>query len=142
VPSEPAATDRKGLEFESFFNSGDRHIADITWVSHDVGIPGSGFEMYGAMAPDFWDRDSVTIVASKYFYGKTEAISPTTGFRALPDEGGREYSVGHPIGRIANTIANAGLNRGYYDADNCAIFRDELKAIMLHQIAAFNSPVW
>ena len=47
------------------------------------------------------------------------------------------------IGRVAGTIAGWGRARGYFatDADGDA-FEAELTYILLHQMAAFNSPVW
>ncbi len=47
------------------------------------------------------------------------------------------------IGRVAGTIAGWGREGGYFatDADADA-FEAELTAILLHQEAAFNSPVW
>ncbi len=47
------------------------------------------------------------------------------------------------IGRVAGTIAAWGRERGYFatDADGDA-FEAELTHILLHQLAAFNSPVW
>ena len=47
------------------------------------------------------------------------------------------------IGRVAGTIAGWGRERGYFATDEDAdAFEAELTHILLHQMAAFNSPVW
>ena len=47
------------------------------------------------------------------------------------------------IGRVAGTIADWGRERGYFATDDDAdTFEAELTHILLHQMAAFNSPVW
>ena len=47
------------------------------------------------------------------------------------------------IGRVAGTIADWGRQRGYFaTAEDGDTFEAELTHILLHQIAAFNSPVW
>ena len=47
------------------------------------------------------------------------------------------------IGRVAGTITRWGRERGYFATDDDAeTFEAELTHILLHQMAAFNSPVW
>ena len=47
------------------------------------------------------------------------------------------------IGRVAGTIGGWGRDGGYFATDEDAdAFEAELTYILLHQIAAFNSPVW
>ena len=47
------------------------------------------------------------------------------------------------IGRVSGTIAGWGRERGYFATDEDAeTFESELTHILLHQMAAFNSPVW
>src|SRR3989441_2619420 len=47
------------------------------------------------------------------------------------------------ISRVAGTIAGWGRERGYFATDEDAdTFEAELTHILLHQMAAFNSPVW
>ena len=47
------------------------------------------------------------------------------------------------IGRVAGTIASWGRERGYFaTSEDADTFEAELTHILLHQMAAFNSPVW
>ena len=55
----------------------------------------------------------------------------------------RERSVKQMIGRIVDTVGTWGRDGGYFaDEDEAQTFEDELKAILVNQLAAFNSPVW
>src|SRR5207249_8654955 len=69
-------------------------------------------------------------VAQKYFRGRLGS----------PE---RESSVKQMISRVAETIAAWGAERGYFaQAQDAETFEHELTYILLHQMAAFNSPVW
>src|SRR5260370_39425312 len=47
------------------------------------------------------------------------------------------------MSRVAETIAGWGRGRGYFASDEDGdAFEAELTFILLHQMAAFNSPVW
>ena len=55
----------------------------------------------------------------------------------------RERSVKQMIGRVAGTIAGWGRERAYFASEEDAdAFEAELTHILVHQLAAFNSPVW
>src|SRR6059036_3154776 len=55
----------------------------------------------------------------------------------------RETSVKQMIGRVVGTIGTWGREGGYFATeDEAQTFEDELKAILVNQLAAFNSPVW
>jgi ribonucleoside-diphosphate reductase alpha chain len=80
--------------------------------------------------PKFWSQTATNIVAQKYFRGQMS--SPT-----------RERSVKEMIGRIVSTIGTWGREGGYFATDDeVETFEAELKAILVNQLAAFNSPVW
>jgi ribonucleoside-diphosphate reductase alpha chain len=77
-----------------------------------------------------WSQNATNIVAQKYFRGQLR--SPT-----------REHSVKQTIGRVAGTIADWGRERGYLaSVEDGDAFEAELTYILLHQRAAFDSPVW
>ncbi len=55
----------------------------------------------------------------------------------------RERSVKQMIGRVVDTIGGWGRQGGYFaTTDEADTFEAELKAILVNQIASFNSPVW
>ena len=74
--------------------------------------------------------NATNILAQKYFRG-------TLG---TPE---RETSLRQVIDRVVDTITAWGIKDGYFaDADEAAVFSDELKYLIANQKAAFNSPVW
>lgn len=87
------------------------------------------FEQKDVEVPKCWSMTATNIVASKYFHGKLDS----------PE---RESSVKHLIDRVVNKIADSGQLQGYFSAGNKQLFADELKAILVNQVASFNSPVW
>src|SRR5438128_9990405 len=123
-----------GLRFSRRFTREGVHPYDeIEWELRDSAIPGESgnvFEQKGVEVPKFWSQTATNVVASKYFRGKLGA----------PE---RESSVRQMVDRVVDTIAHAGFEGGYFasEADRDA-FADELKYLMVHQHASFNSPVW
>jgi len=88
------------------------------------------FEQKDCEIPATWSMLATNVVVSKYFRGK-------------PGTPQREGSVKQLIGRVANTFTEWGWKDGYFAAEeDREAFRDELSWILLHQYAAFNSPVW
>src|SRR5437764_10899587 len=108
-------------------------FAEIEWETRDAHIPGKdkpAFEQKGVEFPKFWSQTATNIVAQKYFRGRMSS----------PE---RERSVRQMIGRIVTTIGTWGRQGGYFEREEEAqTFEDELKAILVNQLAAFNSPVW
>src|SRR3984885_8474105 len=124
----------KGLSIERRFSTAGVHPFDqIEWEIRDavIGNPESpAFEQRGVEFPKSWSQNATNIVAQKYFRGQLGS----------PE---RENSVKQMIGRVAGTIAGWGQARGYFAGDEDArAFENELTHILLHQMAAFNSPVW
>jgi ribonucleoside-diphosphate reductase alpha chain len=131
---EPDTRAGQGLSVRRYFTTPGEHPFDaIEWELRDARI-GHGdkvsFEQREVEFPNSWSQNATNIVAQKYF-------------RGVPGSPARERSVKQMIGRVAGTIATWGRERGYFatDADSDA-FEAELTHILLHQIAAFNSPVW
>ncbi|MGH3666458.1 MAG: LAGLIDADG family homing endonuclease, partial [Egibacteraceae bacterium] len=125
-----------GLEFERFFTTQGVHPYDeVEWELRDAVIKdwktgGVAFEQRDVEFPKTWSLNATTIVAQKYFRGPL----------GTPQ---RERSVRQMIDRVADTITRWGIAGGYF-ADESAgeIFNHELKHLLVHQKAAFNSPVW
>src|SRR6266540_127405 len=106
---------------------------EVEWEIRDALIPGKDkpvFEQKGVEFPRFWSQTATNIVAQKYFRGRMGS----------PD---RESSVKQMIGRIVSTVGAWGREGGYFaDEEEAETFEVELKAILVNQYAAFNSPVW
>src|SRR3954454_11557970 len=116
-----------------FTRKGVHPFESVQWERRDARI-GHGdrvaFEQPGVEFPSTWSQNATNIVAQKYFRGQLG--SPA-----------REHSVKQMIGRVAGTIAEWGRSRGYFATDDDSdAFEAELAYILLHQHAAFNSPVW
>jgi ribonucleoside-diphosphate reductase alpha chain len=132
--SGPVAQVGEGLSIRRYFTTPGTHPFDATeWELRTARI-GHGdkvsFEQRDVEFPKSWSQNATNIVAQKYFRGQLG--SPA-----------RETSVKQMIGRVAGTIAGWGRERGYFASDqDAATFEDELTHILLHQLAAFNSPVW
>src|SRR5205085_9912364 len=62
----------------------------------------------------------------------------------VPRRTGHETSVRQVVHRLAHTLRTAGEQQGGYFAspDDAAAFEAELAYMLVHQIGAFNSPVW
>src|SRR6478752_2675777 len=88
------------------------------------------FEQTECEVPKDWSALATNVVVSKYFYGEHGTTE-------------RERSVRQVIHRVARTIADWGIQDGYFatrqDGEN---FYRDLAWLCLHQHGAFNSPVW
>ncbi|HZN90982.1 MAG TPA: vitamin B12-dependent ribonucleotide reductase [Thermoleophilaceae bacterium] len=123
-----------GVSVPRRFTEAGTHPFDcVEWEIRDalIGDPESpAFEQKGVEFPVGWSQNATNIVSQKYFRGRADS----------PE---RESSVKQMIGRVAGTIAAWGRQGGYFATDEDAqTFEDELTHILLHQMAAFNSPVW
>ncbi|MEA2424404.1 MAG: ribonucleoside-diphosphate reductase alpha chain, partial [Thermoleophilaceae bacterium] len=123
-----------GLNIGRYFTSPGQHpFESVEWEIRDAKI-GHGdtvsFEQKDVEFPKTWSQNATNIVAQKYFRGQMD--SPA-----------RERSVKQMITRVAGTIAQWGRDGGYFATDeDAATFEAELTHVLLHQMAAFNSPVW
>ncbi|HVR88198.1 MAG TPA: vitamin B12-dependent ribonucleotide reductase [Candidatus Limnocylindria bacterium] len=127
-------SDPRGLRFPRHFTHEGVHPYDeIEWERRDAVIPGEGgnvFEQQGVEVPKLWSMTATNVVASKYFRGKLGTPA-------------RETSVRQMVDRVVDTIARWGVEGGYFaTSEDAAVFADELRYLMVHQHASFNSPVW
>ncbi len=108
---------------------------DLTWERRDARIvnhrDGSvAFEQRAVEFPTTWSLNATNIVAQKYF-------------RGTPGSPEREWSLRQVIDRVVDTITAWGTKDGYFtDEAEASVFEDELRHLVAHQKAAFNSPVW
>ena len=125
----------KGLTFQRVYSDPSVSPYDaIEWELRTAAITSEKgetiFEQKNVEVPKSWSQTATNIVAQKYFHGRV----------GTPE---RESSVRQLIERVAATITGYGEKGGYFktSADRDA-FHDELAAILVNQVASFNSPVW
>lgn len=120
------------MKFERHFTGHDADVfGSVEWNKRDVTIRNEKgntiFSMKDVEAPVFWSDLAVQIAAEKYFVKVNNA----------------ETSVRQLVWRVASAITGAGIKQGYFDNDlDAVVFEDELTYILIHQLGAFNSPVW
>ncbi|MEM9071485.1 MAG: vitamin B12-dependent ribonucleotide reductase [Myxococcota bacterium] len=118
--------------------SGEDPYEAVEYELRDSVITGSDgsivFELKGAEVPAGWSQLATDIAVSKYFR--------KAGLHG--DSGKGERSVRQLVHRVAHTIRTTGEKFGRYFADEAAAenFEAELVHLLIHQKAAFNSPVW
>jgi ribonucleoside-diphosphate reductase alpha chain len=130
------APDQLGIGIRRTFTTAGVHPYDtVVWERRDARISNwktgeVAFEQLDVEVPSTWSLNATNILAQKYFRG-------TVG---TP---GREGSLKQVVDRIVDTITEWGRKDGYFvDGDEANTFSDELKYLLIHQRAAFNSPVW
>src|SRR3954451_19007065 len=119
----------QGLTVERHFTeAGADPFSTVEWEMRSAEV--GGFKQENVEFPTTWSQNATNIVAQKYFRGRIDS----------PE---RESSVKQMIGRVSGTIGTWGRELGYFATDEDAdAFHAQLTWILLHQVAAFNSPVW
>jgi ribonucleoside-diphosphate reductase alpha chain len=130
-----------GLVFESVFAT--PHVSpfdEVEWEHRTAEITDDHgktiFRQANVEVPAAWSELATKIAVSKYFYGDAMLGND-------PSDGGREDSVRQLIHRVTRTIADWGIEDGYFaDQESAETFYQDLTWLCLHQHGAFNSPVW
>ncbi len=130
------APQRVGIGIRRHFTSAGTHpYDDIVWERRDARITnyrdGSvAFEQLDVEVPESWSLNATNILAQKYF-------------RGTPGTTERESSLRQVADRVVDTVTAWGIKDGYFvDDEEAEAFSAELKHLIVHQMAAFNSPVW
>ncbi len=130
------APQRVGIGIRRHFTTPEVHPYDeVDWEQRDARITnfrdGSvAFEQTDVEVPASWSLNATNILAQKYF-------------RGTPNTPERERSLRQVSDRVVDTITEWGIKDGYFvDDEEAEAFRAELKHLIVHQMAAFNSPVW
>src|ERR687888_477928 len=128
------ADDKASTAVKRYFTIPGRDpFEELEWELREAFIAGKDkptFEQKDVEFPKFWSQTATNIVAQKYFRGRMSS----------PE---RERSVKQMIGRVVSTLGAWGREGGYFaDEEEAEVFEAELKAILVNQYAAFNSPVW
>jgi ribonucleoside-diphosphate reductase alpha chain len=154
VPSSPSSTSRrrsasvsararagkasipsqKSLRLQRVFSDAKvKPFDQVEWEKRTAEITDDAgkviFKQENVEVPKSWSILATKVVVSKYFYGEQNT----------PE---RETSVRQLIHRICRTMADWGVQDGYFSKADGEIFYDELTWLCLNQYGAFNSPVW
>jgi len=142
----------KGLVIERRFTTeGVSPYDTVEWSLRDSRITNPDgsvvFEMIGAEIPATWSQVAADIMVSKYFRKAGVPQFDDKGRPILDEDGnhltGSETSARQVIARLAETWRSWGEENGYFaDAESAQIFEEELAYMLLHQMAAPNSPQW
>ncbi len=113
---------------------GEDVFDNTQWSKRDAKISGLNgatiFEQKDVEVPAGWSQLATDVVVSKYFRGALNSSE-------------RETSVRELIGRVVDTLADWATKGDYFRTPkDVKAFADELKYLLLHQYASFNSPVW
>ena len=124
-----------GLRFQRVFTqAGIDPFDEIEWELRSAVIGSERgeivFEQRDVEIPKAWSQQATNIVVSKYFRGQL----------GTPE---REYSIKQLIGRVVDAITQWASDKKYFASeDDLQAFSGDLKYLLVHQRAAFNSPVW
>ncbi|MGH7233885.1 MAG: hypothetical protein ACREF7_00360, partial [Candidatus Saccharimonadales bacterium] len=124
-----------GLDFTPYFCPQDKTWDNTAeWEMREVGVSNEKgefvFRQESVESPKEWSQTATNIVASKYF----------RGIQGTPE---RETSIRGLINRVITAITEHGKKNSYFQSEkSAAIFKNELGYMLLHQMVAFNSPVW
>jgi ribonucleoside-diphosphate reductase alpha chain len=140
--------ERPGLRLKRFFTTpGVSAYEVIDWEKRTASISDETgktfFEQTDIDIPSFWSQTATQVVASKYFRGRINTDK-------------RETSAGQMVDRIVNAITQWGLEAADIDLstglrsgvpyfaseEEAETFENELRHILINQLACFNSPVW
>jgi ribonucleotide reductase alpha subunit len=130
------APEQTGIGIRRHFTTPDVDPYDeVLWERRDARISNFrdgtvAFEQPGVEFPVSWSQNATNIVAQKYFRGQLGSIE-------------RESSLRQVVDRVVDSITAWGRKDGYFvDQTEAEAFNAELKHLIVHQKAAFNSPVW
>ncbi|HEY5728003.1 MAG TPA: hypothetical protein VIV08_05275, partial [Acidimicrobiia bacterium] len=146
------SNETRGLTIERRFTTeGQDPFDSVEWSRRTSRISNPDgsvvFEMEDAEIPTAWSQVAADIMVSKYFRKAGVPQVDDSGNPLVDDDGnpvlGPERSARQVIGRLASTWRWWGETNDYFatpaDAD---AFEDELAYMLLHQMAAPNSPQW
>ncbi|MHC4446407.1 MAG: vitamin B12-dependent ribonucleotide reductase, partial [Planctomycetota bacterium] len=140
------------MEITRRFTKPDKDVYDaVEWEKRTSRITDADgkvvFEMLEAEVPTAWSQLATDIMVSKYF---RKAGIPQVNEDGTPrvDEAGKvvtgsETSARQVINRLVGCWRHWGETYGYFDTrQDAEAFYDELAHMLVHQMAAPNSPQW
>ncbi|MDP9366047.1 MAG: vitamin B12-dependent ribonucleotide reductase, partial [Chloroflexota bacterium] len=141
-----------GLAIRRFFTrAGEGPFAGVAWSKRTSRITNPDgsvvFEMIDAEVPAAWSQVAADIMVSKYFRKAGVPQTDEQGNPILDESGepllGPERSARQVFHRLAGCWRDWGERHGYFaTAEDAQTFEDELSHMLVHQMAAPNSPQW
>lgn len=134
-----------------YTKAGDDPFASVEYTLRDSRITNPDgsvvFEMKDAEIPKQWSQVAADIMISKYFRKAGVPQVDENGEPILDENGepitGPERSAKQVIHRLVGCWRDWGERHGYFDTkEDAQAFYDELVYMLLHQMAAPNSPQW
>ncbi|MCC6321923.1 MAG: adenosylcobalamin-dependent ribonucleoside-diphosphate reductase [Phycisphaerales bacterium] len=134
-----------------FTTAGHDPFASVKWARRSSKITNPDgsivFRMDDAEVPETWSQLATDIMVSKYFRKAGVPLRDESGAAVLNKDGspvlGPEKSARQVIHRLAGCWKHWGEKHNYFDTPNDAqAFYDELVHMLVHQMAAPNSPQW
>src|SRR5712691_2162949 len=134
TPARNVPQARKTLRLERVFSDAKvKPFDQLEWDKRTAEITDEGgkviFKQENVEVPKSWSLLATKVVVSKYFYGEQNTAE-------------RETSVRQLIHRTCRTIADWGIQDGYFSKADGEVFYHELTWLCVNQYGAFNSPVW
>ncbi|MFT3683897.1 MAG: adenosylcobalamin-dependent ribonucleoside-diphosphate reductase [Phycisphaerales bacterium] len=134
-----------------FTTAGQDVYSTVKWVNRSSKITNPDgsvvFKMDDASVPETWSQLATDIMVSKYFRKAGVPLTDSLGKVVVDDSGkaktGPEKSAKQVIHRLAGCWRFWGETHGYFDtAEDAQAFYDEMAYMLVHQVAAPNSPQW
>ena len=149
---EETETERGGLSIPRIFTTpGSDPLEEVMYEKRTSRITNTDgsivFEMKDAEIPVSWSQVATDIIVSKYFRKAGIPQMDAQGNILKNEKGevitGPECSVKQVIRRLAGCWRHWGQQYGYFEtAQDAQAFEDELSHMLVHQMAAPNSPQW
>ncbi len=143
---------KTGLKVERRFTADSEDAySSVEWSTRTSRITNPDgtvvFEMADAEVPAEWSQVASDIMVSKYFRKAGVPQVDASGSPLLDESGkpvlGPERSARQVIGRLTGGWRHWGESNGYFaTASDAKAFQDELAYMLVHQMAAPNSPQW
>ena len=147
------------MKFTRKYTLEDGSIPGVEWEKRESFIKNPDgtfvFHMTDVEVPTMWSQTATDVLAQKYFRkagvpDDVEVVSeddvPSFLHRAIPADDttfGSETSLREVAHRMSGCWAYWGWKTGMFDTENDArIYRDEMAAMLILQVAAPNSPQW
>ena len=144
--------DGKGLEIKrKFTQAGVNPLDEVEYDLRTSSVRNTDgsvrYELEDVEVPKDWSQVATDILAQKYFRKAGVPQVNEDGSPKLDDDGnpvfGRERSIRQVVTRLARCWRDWGEKYGYFaSTDDAQAYEDEIKYMLVHQMAAPNSPQW